>query len=772
MSDYTFSTLNDQEFEVLARDLLNAKFGLELSSFKSGKDQGIDLRQSKAGKDDWIVAQVKHYCRSGIKPLLRTLEKEELPKVRKLEPKRYLVVTSVPLSPSEQKKIKTLFHPFVKTLRDVIGKEELNRFLGEFPHIEKQHFKLWFSSTSLISQILNNAVEGRTKSLVKQIEQRFPLIVVTRRLDDGNDLLEREKVLLITGQPGIGKTTLAQVLVFNRLKMGYQAYQIANPREAEDLLSADDDAKQLFYMDDFLGDIQMELFAGSQTSSDIARLVERIRNTPNKYLILTSRTIILQAAIQHFEKIRQSPIAEQRFELKLEDYSPLEKAQILYNHIYFSTLSHHQLNAFLDHKFYRQIIHHPNYAPRLIEFITSPNRIRSLAGPKLREFIEESLENPAEIWRDSFNNQIDYFSRCFLFTLFTFGGTANGEDLRVAFGARLEYEKAHNLQAIPHDVFRTCIKTLLDGFVSLERDETNETYRLLNPSLADFLDAELDEIPEENLAIANSFVSHLQLQRFEYAPRRPIEVQRVLLRRILDETIDLQRIIHPLMNYRIAIKLEWVSKVCEQLELDATFLENLKAVDFEDSSRGFRPVLDYVSEKRVEMPMSFEFVRSNFTAFAVGLISDTTDAIDAEEIPQLFESFESDFEVFSKTEEGDQALFDLLSTAATDAYEVWMDSRERDFMDIGDAEAHYEQLEEQYQNLKRVLFPNQYISISPEFIPTFDSNHWAKVVAENRERSIRPELESHFAPELSDLKNPNQEIDDLFKRFHTDGFIT
>ncbi len=43
MNDYDFSNLSGYEFEVLVRDLLRADLGMELQSFKAGRDEGIDL---------------------------------------------------------------------------------------------------------------------------------------------------------------------------------------------------------------------------------------------------------------------------------------------------------------------------------------------------------------------------------------------------------------------------------------------------------------------------------------------------------------------------------------------------------------------------------------------------------------------------------------------------------------------------------------------------------------------------------------------------------
>lgn len=44
MTDYTFETLNDKEFEVLTVDLLSKEFNTHIERFKSGRDGGIDGR--------------------------------------------------------------------------------------------------------------------------------------------------------------------------------------------------------------------------------------------------------------------------------------------------------------------------------------------------------------------------------------------------------------------------------------------------------------------------------------------------------------------------------------------------------------------------------------------------------------------------------------------------------------------------------------------------------------------------------------------------------
>lgn len=141
MPNYDFSTLNDKDLEELVRDLLQRKWGFMLESFKKGQDKGIDLRYSKptGGKNNLVVVQVKDYRKSGVTKLKSDLKLKELPKVKLLNPSRYVVATSVGLSPEDKESIRTSFDPYIKSDEDILGQDDLNNLLGLYPEVEKQY---------------------------------------------------------------------------------------------------------------------------------------------------------------------------------------------------------------------------------------------------------------------------------------------------------------------------------------------------------------------------------------------------------------------------------------------------------------------------------------------------------------------------------------------------------------------------------------------------------------------------------------------------------
>ena len=95
MTNYRYELLNDKEFELLSRDLLQNQLKVTLQSFKGGKDKGIDARYSGT-KDNKIIMQAKHYSNYNN---LKAEMKKEILKIEKLnpQPEKYFLFTSLAL---------------------------------------------------------------------------------------------------------------------------------------------------------------------------------------------------------------------------------------------------------------------------------------------------------------------------------------------------------------------------------------------------------------------------------------------------------------------------------------------------------------------------------------------------------------------------------------------------------------------------------------------------------------------------------------------------
>lgn len=126
---YDFKVLSPADFEDLTRDLLQQWWKLKLESFKTGRDQGVDLRYATVPGQP-VIVQCKHYAGSTVAKLIRDIRTSELPKVQRLAPILYVLVTSLPLSPADKDKLVSILQPFVQAPNNIIGVEDLNNLLG------------------------------------------------------------------------------------------------------------------------------------------------------------------------------------------------------------------------------------------------------------------------------------------------------------------------------------------------------------------------------------------------------------------------------------------------------------------------------------------------------------------------------------------------------------------------------------------------------------------------------------------------------------------
>ncbi len=209
MADYDFHHLSPHDFEKMSRDLLQADWGVTLESFKTGKDGGTDFRYAQAGAH--TIVQCKHYVRTGLSGLLRDLGKEAA-KVRKLRPQRYVLVTSVPLSPANKDAIVKVIGADVLHTGDILGPDDLNNRLAQYPAIEGRHYKLWLASRAVLDRVVNNAIVTQSEFKVQKVYREIRRYVQGNAFPRALTTLENNRVVILAGPPGVGKTTLANML--------------------------------------------------------------------------------------------------------------------------------------------------------------------------------------------------------------------------------------------------------------------------------------------------------------------------------------------------------------------------------------------------------------------------------------------------------------------------------------------------------------------------------------------------------------------------------
>ena len=460
--------------------------------------------------DKALIVQCKHYVQTGYSGLLGALKKETA-KVKRLAPARYCVATSVPLSPQNKEEIQRLFVPFCGTAKDIFGQEDLNNLLGQFPDIERKHFKLWLTSTTLLKRILHSGLYNQTSTLVDEIQKKARLYVQNESFFDAQSVLKEYNYCIISGIPGIGKTFLAEILLLQHIGNGYEPVVIrSHIREAFELLNAS--TKQVFYYDDFLGQTGWEGKLEKNEEQSILDFVRYIRRHKHARFILTTREYILQQARNIYEKLHASDFDHAKCIIRLESYTRRDRAHILFNHIYFSALPELHKRALAQKDVLLSIVDHMNYSPRIVEWMSDHQNVRDCTAVEYPKRFLETLGNPSELWRHAFRNHLTPPSRGVLMVLMTFQSAVDLTDLKEAFESfRMQEVRLFGAATAPNE-FISALDELEGSFIKCERQSHEVVIAFHNPSVRDFLKKYLAENDEMVRMLCSSIIFYDQFR--------------------------------------------------------------------------------------------------------------------------------------------------------------------------------------------------------------------------------------------------------------------
>jgi len=490
MPEYTFDTLSPSDFELLVRDLLQKEFGERFESFSSGSDEGIDLRHAKSESRTTIV-QCKHYANTPWRGLLKSLESER-EKLGRLKPERYIVATSQRLNPGKKRKIIRAVSPYCNMPGDILGREELNALLSRHPEVEKAHYKLWMTSVPVLQKVLFSRVFAEQASQLARLRRRVSKYVVNPSFDRARAILSDTGFCMISGAPGIGKTTLAEMLVIDHIDQGFECFPLwESISEARVVLSTE--RLQLFLFDDFLGRTGLREPARRNEDTQLLSFIEDVLESQNTRLILTTREYILNQAIGFMEALAAADLDQARCVIQMEDFTPRIRAEILYNHLYYSSLSREYIEEVVKTGTYLQIIRHPNYSPRIIEAMTQSLQTKGMNAAEYPQAFVDNLQHPDRVWQIAYEAHIAESSRDLLLVMCSLPNWVAVASLRKAFWRFHKFRKEkYHVPGTAYD-FKKALKELLGTFVKTTHYLSTEVAEFQNPSIRDFMEKWLAE---------------------------------------------------------------------------------------------------------------------------------------------------------------------------------------------------------------------------------------------------------------------------------------
>lgn len=533
---FDFKRLSSVDLEDLARDIFEKVLKVKLESFSAGPDHGIDVRYSSPDKENEIVIQCKHS--SNWNNLISNLKKE-VEKVKLLNPERYIVVTTLELTPDRKKKIKTLFASYIKNTADIWGKKDLTKILSDekYADILKKHLKLWLDSSvilqhvlegslsktlirlpKIIAKIVHSAEYNRAVTQKQKIEEYLKVFVQNNSFNEALDLLKRNNYCVISGAPGIGKTTLANMLSYYFIKHNYELVHISKDiDEANKLFKSD--KKQFFYYDDFLGRNFLEDGLDKNEDQRIIDFIRKISRSKNKKLVFTTREYILNQAVTKYSKFDKECGAQgeklcfSKYIINLEDYTKYQRARIIYNHWYHSDMPRNIKDDILQKNLYYNLIEHKNFNPRVIQQISKKESFQQCNnGVEYIESAKKMLNNPNALWEDAFTHHISESSRDLLYCLISLSSSTNINLLKEAWIKLKEHKKNKYGGRWESGDFEKSLKELEGAFIRINRiDFLIVNY--IDPSVQDFL---INKIKKDISLIEDLLKSSIVWKQTEY----------------------------------------------------------------------------------------------------------------------------------------------------------------------------------------------------------------------------------------------------------------
>lgn len=509
---YNFHNLSDFEFEILCKDIMEKKLGISLHTFGKGKDGGIDLTDDCINKN--IVIQVKHYINSKFSNLKTSLQ-GEIKKVEHMKPKQYYICCAKTLSPDNTIEIYNMFSKYMDSDKNIVSLNDINEFLEKSENIDvvRKNYKLWLESTNILSEVYNQSIFIDCETLLYNIEEESKAFVETDCYRQCKKILTNDRIVLLIGAPGVGKTVTTKMLslFFASIKYRIRYTTNADIKDLKNAISSDKESKEVILLDDCLG---QHYFKMKETQeNELLALIKYISMNPNKLLILNSRVTIFNEAKERSHEFNVF-VQDEKIKLhilNMNEVSVADKGLILYNHLYYTNVPNEYYNNIKKNRTYVNIVTHKNYTPRIIEFVTRKVNYEKINAEEYAKYILDILEHPNEIWKEEFSRRLQEKDRIFMTTLYSLTDTTIPLDM---LKRSYNYRIGNNINIdTTINVFEDVLNRLNSSLIMIYDKKGIKEIGVINPSVNDYLKEYIESNELEAQSIIENITEYCQIER-------------------------------------------------------------------------------------------------------------------------------------------------------------------------------------------------------------------------------------------------------------------
>lgn len=224
---YNYHNLNDVEFEELCKDIMGKVLGTNLRVFAKGRDGGIDLTDNSLTHQ--IIVQVKHYINSRFSDL-RTCLKKEVEKVAAWNPRQYYVCCGMELTDPNVGEIYDMFSDYMDSDKNIFTLKEIDDFLQQPDNADvvRKHYKLWLYASNILYEVYNQNIFIDCEALLSDIDEDCKFFVQTTSYDECLKYMEKNRMVMLIGAPGVGKTITSKMLILYFASLGFRIRYTTN----------------------------------------------------------------------------------------------------------------------------------------------------------------------------------------------------------------------------------------------------------------------------------------------------------------------------------------------------------------------------------------------------------------------------------------------------------------------------------------------------------------------------------------------------------------
>lgn len=346
-----------------------------------------------------------------------------------------------------------------------------------------------------------------TKYELEEIKKSNKVFFETNAYKEAKEKLERQNIVILHGEPWVGKTTTARKLVSEYIDQGYMFIygNVDDLQNIKEQVAIDE--KIICLLDDFLGS-NVEYLEKNIADSTLDKIVGIFKNSKNKKLIFTTRTYIYNNAKNLFYKFYKSTSIKDEYLIDVTNYTYEEKGNILYNHMKINNLIGTETHKkIVEDEFYVDVITNDNFNPGVISLLCE--RLKNKKIQNVKEYILKALDDPNELWEEEYR-KLSVYEKIILTIIVLYGVKVPELYVKEQFKQIIENE---NITLIDSETFAKSLSVLSDSFIKTTFNKNEEReLEVSKHSIADYIINKISyrEIDVERYIKSAKYVETLQ----------------------------------------------------------------------------------------------------------------------------------------------------------------------------------------------------------------------------------------------------------------------